>query len=427
MRRVIVGLALLAIVAIASGHISFAQAQGRGAGGATAPGAQAAAPAAASAGRGAPQAVFKLEDHFLEWRLLPSEKQYESIDGMKMLGYVKDQAAVSRRYRDAGHPQFWGRIIGSSADTENAQWLMAKYTALGLQDVHEEAIDLTPQWFPQSWDLTATSGDKTLKLTTAQPSYTSPGTTGAGLDLEVVYAGLGSEADLIGRDLRGKAVLIFSNPMPGSWRHTSTQETVTSDDGARESLLRLAQRRGAAAIICSIQLPPVVGMTGDAGEGNIRTQLYPTGTNVPTFSMGMKDGKDLRDMVAHAPSGQPVHLKLKMDVQQVAGLKTGTVWGTLPGHDRRDDLHRSAPRRMVPGRNRQRVRRRNTAWPCRVPREDSTGPASPHDHLPRHVGPSQQRHEQRRVAGGASRRAVQEDRAAHQPRTHRGSRAGTAW
>jgi hypothetical protein len=34
-------------------------------------------------GRGAaqpPVAVFKLEDHFLQWRLLPSEKQYEAID-----------------------------------------------------------------------------------------------------------------------------------------------------------------------------------------------------------------------------------------------------------------------------------------------------------------------------------------------------------
>jgi len=29
----------------------------------------------------APVAVFKLEDNFLQWRLLPSEKQYEAIDG----------------------------------------------------------------------------------------------------------------------------------------------------------------------------------------------------------------------------------------------------------------------------------------------------------------------------------------------------------
>jgi hypothetical protein len=167
-----------------------------------------------------------------------------------------------------------------------------------------------------------TSGAKSLKLTSAQPSYTSAGTTGAGVDLEVVYAGLGSEADFIGRDVRGKAVLLFSHPMPGSWRHTATQE------GA----LQRAVQKGAAAIIVSIQLPRVVGMTGDAGEGNIRTQLYPTNTGeVPTFSLGMKDGVDFRDMIGTAAAGQPVHLKLKMDVQRVEGLKTSTVWGTLPG------------------------------------------------------------------------------------------------
>jgi len=330
MRKAIVGVALMGILGLASTYVGVAQ--GRGGRGAAAPqgGAQAAAPTQAPA-PARPQAVFPLADNFLQWRLLPNEKQYEAVDGMKMLGYVKELAAMSDRYRDSGHPQFWGRIIGTSADTEDAQWLMGKFKQIGLQDVHEEAIDLAPQWFPQGWDLTATSAGKTLTLKTAQPSYTSPGTTGNGLDLEVVYAGLGSEADLLGRDLRGKAVLIFSNPMPGSWRHTATQESVTTDDGQRATLLRLAQLRGAAAIICSIQLPPVIGMTGDAGEGNIRTQLYPTNTQVPTFSLGMKDGKDLRDMVAHAPAGQPVHLKLKMDVQQVPGLKTGTVWGKLPG------------------------------------------------------------------------------------------------
>lgn len=328
MRNTLVVLAAGSIVAIASGYVGRAQAPAQGRGSATAPAAASAPARGAAPAR--PQAVFPLADNFLDWRLLPSEQQYASIDGKKMLGYVKDLSAISDRYRDAGHPQFWGRIIGSSADREDAAWLMAKYKEIGLQDVHEEMIDLAPQWFPQSWDLTATSGDKTLKLTTAQPAYTTPGTKGT-VDLEVVYAGLGSEADLIGRDLRGKAVLIFSNPMPGSWRHTSTQESITTDEGQRATLLQLAERKGAAAIICSIQLPPVIGVGGDAGEGNIRTQLYPTQTNVPTFSMGMKDGKDLRDMIAHAPSGQPVRLKLALDVQQVPNLKTSTVWGKLPG------------------------------------------------------------------------------------------------
>jgi Zn-dependent M28 family amino/carboxypeptidase len=52
---------------------------------------------------------------------------------------------------------------------------------------------------------------------------------------------------------------------------------------------------------------------------------------VPTFSLGMKDGLDFRNMIGSAAAGQPVRLQLRMDVQQVTGLKTGTVWGRLPG------------------------------------------------------------------------------------------------
>jgi len=314
MRRTFLFFAVLVASTTAVGQIGRAQQP--------APSAPSAGQTAAPArGRGTPPApVFTLPDHFLTWRLLPNEKAYEGIDGRHLLQYVGDLSAMSRRYRDAGHPQFWGRIIGSSADQEGAQWLMTQMTHIGLTDVHMDPIDLAPQWFPQSWELMASDGGKTLRLDTAQPAYTTPGTPDAGVDLEVVYVGLGSEADLIGRDLRGKAVLIFSNPMPGSWRHTSTQEATMADDGTRTTWLQLAEKRGAAAIICSIQLP-----------GNLRTQLYPTGTRVPTFSMGMKDGMDLRDMIAHAPAGRPVHLKLRMDVKQIPGLKSGTVWGTLKG------------------------------------------------------------------------------------------------
>ena len=264
-------------------------------------------------GRGAaqpPVAVFKLEDHFLQWRLLPSEKQYEAIDGRRLKEYVTAFTTISRRYRDAGHPQFWGRIIGTSADQENQQWLLNKFTQIGLTDVHLQPFDMMPQWMPQSWEVTATGGGRTLRLETAQPSYGSAGTTGPGLDLDVAYAGLGSEADFAGRDVRGKAVLLFSMPLPGSWRHTATAEQA----------IRRAQDKGAAAIICSIQLP-----------GNIRTQLYPTNTNVPTFSMGMNDGLAFRDMIGAAAAGQGPKLKVRLDIQMVPGLKTATVWGTLPG------------------------------------------------------------------------------------------------
>src|SRR5579872_3758816 len=70
------------------------------------------------------------------------EASYLSIDGARLKGYVDEQTAISRRYRDNGHPQFWGRIAGTEADAENAHWLMAKFKAIGLSDVHEQSFDL---------------------------------------------------------------------------------------------------------------------------------------------------------------------------------------------------------------------------------------------------------------------------------------------
>jgi hypothetical protein len=246
--------------------------------------------------------LYKLEDGLLQW----PAKAYLSIDGRHLHEYVDHLTGISRRYRDQGHPQFWGRIIGTSADAETAQWMVDKFTQFGLTDVHVQPFDLAPQWMPQSWEITASGAGKSLHIDAAQPAYQTNATPPDGLDLEAVYAGTGSEADFAGRDVRGKAVFIFSMPLPGSWRHTATAE------GA----LRRAEAKGAAAIFAIIALP-----------GNIRTQLYPTGTNVPTFSLGMDDGYAIRDLIGLGP----VRVKVRLDVKMEPGLKTGTVWATLPG------------------------------------------------------------------------------------------------
>jgi len=255
-------------------------------------------------------AIYKLEDALLEWPLPASDRAYGAIDGRRLHEYVDDLAAISRRYRDAGHPQFWGRIIGTSADAETAQWMVDKFHQLGLSEVHIQPFDLPPQWMPQSWDVTATGTDQTLHLESAQPAYQTPATPTGGLDLEAVYVGTGSEADYIGKDVRGKAVFVFSMPLPGSWRHTSTAEDA----------LRRAEAKGAAAIFSVIALP-----------GNIRTQLYPTRTNVPTFSMGMNDGYAIRDLIGKGGAGQAPRVRIRLAVEMTPNLKSGTVWGTLLG------------------------------------------------------------------------------------------------
>src|SRR6266702_3248694 len=51
---------------------------------------------------------FKLDDALLRWPLPAGEQAYAAIDGKHMHQYVVEQSAIARKYRDNGHPKFWG-------------------------------------------------------------------------------------------------------------------------------------------------------------------------------------------------------------------------------------------------------------------------------------------------------------------------------
>jgi len=244
------------------------------------------------------------------WRLAPSDERYATIDGAHLKTYVSELTAIARRYRDDGHPQFWGRIIGTSADTENAEWLMQKLRQAGLSDVHEQMFDLPPQWMPRSWSVTLTANDKTMSIDTAQPTYQAVGTPPDGLDVEAVWVGMASDADLkLARDVKGKAVFFYST------------DTASRHAPIADNAIRRIGERGAAAIFVVQGIP-----------GNERTQFYPVNSPVPTFSTGLKDGLAARDLIADATAGGSApHAKITLAIDHPAGLKSGTVWATLPG------------------------------------------------------------------------------------------------
>jgi len=247
--------------------------------------------------------LYSLENAFLRWPIPPGEERYAAIDGKRMHKDVVEQAAISRRYRDQGHPKFWGRIIGTSSDKESADWLAAKFKAAGLSDVRIQPVDLDPQWMPQTWDVVVSGGGKTIKVDTAQPHYAAEGLPAGGIDVEAVYVGLGSEADFAGRDVRGKAVFVFN-------------QTGLKNEGA----LRRADAKGAAAIFEVDMLP-----------GNMRYQAYPSGTKATAFEVGSDEGYAVRDLIASMPAGQSARVKASFTMQMVPNLKTALVWGTLKG------------------------------------------------------------------------------------------------
>jgi Peptidase family M28 len=244
----------------------------------------------------------------LSWPLTGPTQNYASINGAHLTEYVKDLIDISERYHQQGH-QFWGRITGTDADAETARWMTAQLRRIGVTDVHTQDLDLPPQWMPKSWEVTASGDNRAVKLETAQPMVRTPGTSsGATIDLEAIYVGLGTEADFIGRDVHGKAAFIESIGLPGAWQHSATVY-----DAAKR-----AQEHGAAAIFIVINIP-----------GNFRSEVA-AATSVPTFTLGWQDGTAVREMIEQSPGKAP-HVKIRSDIGMASGEKTSIVWGVIPG------------------------------------------------------------------------------------------------
>ena len=231
--------------------------------------------------------------------------KYAAIDGKHLWQYVVEQADIARHYRDSGHPQFWGRLAGTTADVEDAEWLLNKYKQIGLETRLQTVNFFAPQWAAESWSVTAAAGTKFIPIASAEPAYASPGTDGKELDLEVAYVGLGSEADFANRDVRGKAVLLIKVP--------------SSYQAGPADLIKRAEDHGAAAILST-----------DLRGGNYNVQSYRAYTKVPTFNLGTKDGEAIRDLIAASGAVAP-HVKIRLDAKWVPNQKSYLVWGTLPG------------------------------------------------------------------------------------------------
>ena len=244
-----------------------------------------------------------LDEMLIRFPLPAGQEAYADIDGRRMHQYVIEQANIARRYRDQGHPKFWGRIIGTSADAEAGDWMMAKFKAAGLTDVRIQPLDLVPQWFPQNMGGHARGGGKTMALESAQPNYGTVGNVSGGPGARSGLCRPRQRSGFRGKDVKGKAVFVFT--MLGA---------------PNEGAVRRADEKGAAAVFEVTMLP-----------GNVRYQAYPARTKGPAFTVGHDDGTAAREIIASMPSGQSARVNVKLDVERVPNLKTALVWGTLPG------------------------------------------------------------------------------------------------
>jgi hypothetical protein len=266
-------------------------------------------------GRGPRGKLSTPQAELLTWLTPPTvDKSYDAIDANKLHGYVREQAAISRKSRDAGN-QYWGRIAGMPSGTETQNWIKDKFKAIG---VPFETVSIPAAAdYPKSWGIEVSSGGKSIQLKSAFPLIDFPETAGAlkgDRELETVWVSLGQESDFLGKDVRGKAVFIYSIPTPSVLIQSSMW---------MESVGR-AQKAGAAAIIVDVAIPGNMQYVSHLVGGRVRD------IKVPVFTIGDDDGRTVEQMNA-AAKGAGVKTHVRWEVGEYPDLKQEIVIGKLPG------------------------------------------------------------------------------------------------
>lgn len=192
-------------------------------------------------------------------------------------------------------------------------WVEAGFRELGLTDVHGQEFDLPPQWFPTDWEVTFSGASGHYELSSLLPALRTAPTPPEGLDLEAIWVGTGTNADFAGRDVRGKAVFIHTIPAPGSMGHSASQSW--------EGAIQRAAERGADAIFVVYGISDNFAIWQGLG-------LSPEYRHIPGFFMGYRDGTAVREMIG---SGEPVRVRIRVSTEEREGLRSASVWGTLPG------------------------------------------------------------------------------------------------
>jgi hypothetical protein len=255
------------------------------------------------------------DEAFMRMPLAAADQKYADIDGARMKDIVREVTEISLKTRD-DKTRYWGRIAGTSGEQMTADWVEARFKKFKLTNIHRQDFPLPPQWFPREWAITFTAGGKTQTFKSTLPALRSSATPPAGLDLELVWVGEGTAADFVGRDVKGKAVLLHSIPAPGSMGHSASYERA----------LTRAQQKGAAAVGVVYGISDNFSIwqgLNESGGGQPATRA-----SIPGFFMGWEDGRAVRELIGQ---GQPVRVQLKLAVDERTGLKSQSVVGTLPG------------------------------------------------------------------------------------------------
>src|SRR4029434_7234406 len=155
---------------------------------------------------------------------------------------------IAVKYRETTKSQWWGRFPGTTADFEGVQYMLDEFNRLGLKTI-SVPYTLPTDWRPTSWGASYVTADgKAIDLKTIFPASGTKAIPN-GITAEAIWVGVGAEADFLGRDVAGKAVIIYSTFVPGGRSHSASDRAGLFNANAP------AQTLGAAMVIDVMAVP----------------------------------------------------------------------------------------------------------------------------------------------------------------------------
>lgn len=267
------------------------------------------------------QPVLKYDDAFAP---LPARFAHRPGHGDELLdgaALKQDQKAIvgfSLESLAAGD-KVWGRRAGTPAFMHTLEWTANAMKAAGLKDAHVETFAVRPaMWTPTSWQVQLVgdgafgAGTTDVTLQSAFPQQGGATIPGGSLVAPVVYVGHGTDADLAGRDVKGRIAVVRVRPEPSLFG--------SGEQGVASKLTKL----GAAGVINAIEGP---------GNALYYDPRFACGAS-PCFIVGGQDAWFLQQVIGKAATAgvlDRLKLRLALASEEKSGLTSGNVVATIPG------------------------------------------------------------------------------------------------
>ena len=266
-------------------------------------------------GLGLPRDLDKLavaDADYPDWPLRPGHAAYAGISGERMKDWTKSISAISLRSKADGNA-YWGRLPGTGYDRETMELLKTEFERLGL-DTEYVPFTIPEDWTPVSWQAGFTVEGERKAFESVFPVGKTAATGPEGISAEAVWVGIGAAPDFIDRDVKGKAVVIYSMFVPGGRSHSASRRAGIFNANMR------ASKFGAAMIV------NVMGVPGNAQFNPLGAP--PADLGVPLVTISQDEGFRLRDILGQ---GKGVNIDLKLDIKNRKNVKTANLLARLPG------------------------------------------------------------------------------------------------